>query len=231
MTQVQGICAACAPKARRVKNSAALRHPRAKRRGPLGESRGPPRHVYAEFQHGGSVHEPFIIIIAGPNGAGKSTFAEWFLPSISKTLEYVDPDEIARGLTITDPIPRAVAAGRMAISRIDTLITRRTSFALESTLSGRTLGRTLQRAADAGYYIVVVLLWIADSSILIERVSQRVRHGGHDIAADVVVRRFTRTYYNFFSIYKDIAHEWHIYGADEPEYRRRLSGGRKFVKG
>jgi predicted ABC-type ATPase len=41
---------------------------------------------------------PNVIIIAGPNGAGKTTFADRYLSIEERRLEFVNADEIARGL-------------------------------------------------------------------------------------------------------------------------------------
>lgn len=42
---------------------------------------------------------PTIYIIAGPNGAGKITAAYNLLPDVFNTAEFVNVDEIARGLS------------------------------------------------------------------------------------------------------------------------------------
>ena len=41
---------------------------------------------------------PNIIIIAGPNGAGKTTFGDEYLSTEERNFEFVNADEIARGL-------------------------------------------------------------------------------------------------------------------------------------
>ena len=43
---------------------------------------------------------PSLIVIAGPNGAGKTTFAREYLSADERRLEFVNADEIARGLRI-----------------------------------------------------------------------------------------------------------------------------------
>jgi predicted ABC-type ATPase len=41
---------------------------------------------------------PDLIIIAGPNGTGKTTFAREYLTADKRGFEFVNADEIARGL-------------------------------------------------------------------------------------------------------------------------------------
>ncbi len=42
---------------------------------------------------------PTLYIIAGPNGAGKTTAAYTFLPEILQVKEFVNADEIAKGIS------------------------------------------------------------------------------------------------------------------------------------
>jgi predicted ABC-type ATPase len=42
---------------------------------------------------------PTLYILAGPNGAGKTTAAYRLLPDVFKTVEFVNADEISRGLS------------------------------------------------------------------------------------------------------------------------------------
>lgn len=91
--------------------------------------------------------------IAGCNGAGKTTFAKEFLPHEVKCLRFYNADEFARGLSPLDPPAAAIKAGRLLLAEIRQSISRKETFALESTLSGRTHIRIFQRAVAAGYEI------------------------------------------------------------------------------
>jgi predicted ABC-type ATPase len=46
-----------------------------------------------------------IIVIGGPNGAGKTTAANRLLPTTLGLHEFLNADEIARGLSPFDPKP------------------------------------------------------------------------------------------------------------------------------
>lgn len=74
-----------------------------------------------------------IVIIGGPNGAGKTTAAEVLLPQKLGIREFVNADEIARGLSPFNAEGVRVAAGRLMIARIRKLIRDRQSFAFETT--------------------------------------------------------------------------------------------------
>ncbi|MGF2411179.1 MAG: hypothetical protein ACQUYJ_02580, partial [Ferruginibacter sp.] len=65
---------------------------------------------------------PDIFIIAGCNGAGKTTAAYNLLPEVFKTVEFVNADEIARGLSPLNAEAVAFQAGRIMIERIKYLI-------------------------------------------------------------------------------------------------------------
>ena len=78
-----------------------------------------------------------MYLIAGCNGAGKTTFAKEFLPSIG-VIRFLNADEIARGLSPLKPEAVVFKAGKLLLSEFGELIDRQETFALESTLSGRT---------------------------------------------------------------------------------------------
>jgi predicted ABC-type ATPase len=78
-----------------------------------------------------------VVMIGGPNGAGKTTTATTMLTKELRIREFVNADEIARGLSPFNPEGSAVAAGRLMIARMHELIGRGESFAFETTCSGR----------------------------------------------------------------------------------------------
>lgn len=82
--------------------------------------------------------KPTIYLIAGCNGAGKTTFALEFLPKEVKCFRFLNADEIARGLSPLNPSAAAMKAARLLLHELHDSIGRRETFALESTLSGRT---------------------------------------------------------------------------------------------
>ena len=140
-----------------------------------------------------SVHKPVCHVVAGPNGSGKSTFALRYLPDFAGSVEYVNPDLMAQGMSPTDIRLSAIKAGKLTLERIAQLISERASFAFETTLSGRGHLRLLAEAKAAGYQIAIYYLWMPEPAALPLRIGHRVLAGGHDVPTDDVMRRYARS--------------------------------------
>ena len=140
-----------------------------------------------------SVHKPVCHVVAGPNGSGKSTFALRYLPDFAGSVEYVNPDLMAQGMSPTDIRLSAIKAGKLTLERIAQLISERASFAFETTLSGRGHLRLLSEAKAAGYQIAIYYLWMPEPAALPLRIGHRVLAGGHDVPTDDVMRRYVRS--------------------------------------
>lgn len=78
-----------------------------------------------------------LYIIAGCNGAGKTTASFTILPQIIECREFVNADEIARGLSPFRPEGAAVEAGRIMLQRMDALMAAGETFAFETTLAAK----------------------------------------------------------------------------------------------
>jgi predicted ABC-type ATPase len=154
---------------------------------------------------------PKIIIIAGPNGAGKTTFACEFLVREADCREFLNADLIAAGLSPFAPEKAAIRAGRLMLQAIDEHVGRGDSFALETTLSGMGYARQIPAWRHAGYCVELHFLSLPDVDESINRVAQRVRHGGHDIPEDVIRRRFAAGLRLFRTVYSGIVDHWVLY--------------------
>jgi predicted ABC-type ATPase len=162
---------------------------------------------------------PRCIIIAGPNGAGKTTFAREFLPKETEIVHFVNADVIAAGLSELKPEIVAVVAARVFLAELDRLAAARTSFAFETTLSGRAYVRRLAKWKAYGYRIEVAYLKIDSPQIGLKRIAARVKQGGHDVRRDDVLRRFDRSWTNFMGIYRLLADAWSVYDNSGAEAR------------
>ena len=137
--------------------------------------------------------QPICHVVAGPNGSGKSTFALRYLPEYAGAVEYVNPDLMAQGMSPTDIRLSAIKAGKLTLERITELIEAGTSFAFETTLSGRGHLRLLADAKARGYLIALYYLWMPEPAALPLRISHRVLAGGHDVPTADVLRRYVRS--------------------------------------
>jgi predicted ABC-type ATPase len=151
-----------------------------------------------------------LFIIAGPNGAGKTTASYTILPELLKCKEFVNADEIARGLSPFQAEKASIDAGRLMLLRINELIKLKTDFAFETTLSSRSYVKTVQKSKENGYFVTLVYFWLRSPELASERVKTRVREGGHNIAGDVIRRRYYSGLRNLISLYIPISDYWMI---------------------
>ena len=140
-----------------------------------------------------------VALLAGPNGAGKSTYA----PVLSSDVEeIVRPDELAYRLSPNAPEDVAVRAGRLAINRIENLLTERRSFAVETTLSGRFHLDLAVRAKKAGWNVGVVYIGLRSTRLAVERVRLRQLMGGHHVPSTDIRRRYSRSLSNLAQLWR-----------------------------
>lgn len=149
-----------------------------------------------------------LYIIAGCNGAGKTTASLTMLPEIWKCREFVNADEIAKGLSPFNPEGVAIEAGRLMLQRIDQLLEGTESFSIETTLSTRSYSRLIERAHQRGFHVNLLFFWLPTPEVAIERVKQRVCEGGHNIPTDVIVRQYYAGIDNLYRIFMNIVDSW-----------------------
>lgn len=147
---------------------------------------------------------PRCLIIAGPNGAGKTTFALEYLPLIAHVETFLNADLIASGLSPFAPEKQAAAAGRLFLTEIERCIEARNDFAFETTLSGKGYVKLVERLKATGWTVELYYLALPSPDMSKRRVSERVAHGGHNIPAADIDRRFPRRLRNLFNSYRMI---------------------------
>jgi len=150
--------------------------------------------------------KPRLYILAGANGSGKSTISKVFLPA--EGVVYINPDDIAKGICEERPESASIAAGRETLRRIDELMKKGASFALESTLSGVAYVKTLHLAKELGYDTSIIYTFVDSPEICIARIKARVRKGGHFVPDADVRRRYARSKKNFWKLYAPIVDYW-----------------------
>jgi predicted ABC-type ATPase len=149
-----------------------------------------------------------LYIIAGCNGAGKTTASYTILPEILDCKEFVNADEIAKGISPFQPEKAGIEAGRLMLKRIKKLLESGENFAFETTLSTRSYVQFIERARLLDYQVTCLFFWLHSEELAISRVETRVREGGHNIPEDVIRRRYKSGLKNFFNLFLDKLDNW-----------------------
>jgi predicted ABC-type ATPase len=168
---------------------------------------------------------PQCVVIAGPNGAGKTSAAPELLKDTVGVAAFVNADVIAEGLAGFRPEGVSVEAGRIMLRRLRFLVDSGENFAFETTFSGQSVRRLMDRAAARGYDVHVFYLWLPSPDLAIARVKRRVKLGGHDVAGDVVRRRFWRSLRNAKRLWTGGVTTWRLYDATEADTPRLIASG------
>jgi len=170
---------------------------------------------------------PDIFVIGGPNGAGKTTTARGMVSTFLGCAEFVNADEIARGLSAFRPESVATQAGRIMLERLRALARHGLDFAFETTLASRTFAPWLRERQNQGYGVHLIYLWLPTPELAIERVARRVRAGGHHVADAIIRRRYERGRINFSELYAPLSDTWEAYDNSGFEPYLVASGGRE----
>ena len=144
---------------------------------------------------------PNLYIIAGCNGAGKTTASMTVLPEILNCYEFVNADEIARGLSPFQPEKVAIEAGRIMLNRIKHLVETGEDFAFETTLATKSYVSFIQKAKERGFKVTLIFVYLNSVELAKQRVKDRVLKGGHHIEAEVIERRYHAGLKNFLHLY------------------------------
>jgi len=165
-----------------------------------------------------------LYIIAGCNGAGKTTASYSMLPDMLNCHEFVNADEIAKGLSPFQPEKASIDAGRIMLHRIKDLTNQQTDFALETTLASRTYVKFIKNAKEKGYFVTLIFFWLNSPELATKRVSTRVEAGGHNIPEDVIYRRYKSGIRNLNKLYLEISDYWMIIDNSLPPYKLVAEG-------
>lgn len=167
---------------------------------------------------------PQFFLVSGPNGAGKSTLTLSIRNRYPNVI-VIDPDAIAKEITGSfQTVEQAqVAAGKNTLNTIKDCISNKTSFLVESTISGSTYLKYAKRASAAGFRTTFVFLGLESPQLSSERVSERVGLGGHNIPGEDIQRRYPRSLANLKD-YIAAFESAHIY--DNSDHYRWVAGYR-----
>ena len=148
-------------------------------------------------------HNPVCYIVAGPNGAGKTTFALQYLPKIVSCNNFINADEIAKGVSPLNFEAGLLQASKIFLQSLNRKIENKETFAFETTLSGRSYLTQIPQWQQDGWKVVLIYLYIPSAEFSAFRVQQRYEQGGHNVPADAIIRRYPRSIKNLF-LYSEV---------------------------
>ncbi len=122
--------------------------------------------------------------------------------------EFVNADEIARGLSPFQPEAVSIQAGRLMLERLRELLAAGETFALETTLATRHYLRFIAEARAQGYFVSLFFFWLNSPGLAVRRVRERVREGGHHIPEPIIRRRYEGGLQQFFTAYRTAVDSW-----------------------
>ena len=122
------------------------------------------------------------------------------------------------------PQEKKISAGKLFFQKLKNAVEDNKSLLIESTLSGRYLQKFLKNIKGKNYQITIIFLFADSPEILIERIAERVKKGGHFVPDEDVKRRFVRGKENFWRIYKELVDSWSlIYNSESAFHEVALS--------
>lgn len=137
---------------------------------------------------------PWIVILTGPNGAGKSTFYDKVINEWDefRNVQFVNMDNYAKYMAkpsenVEDYL---LQASRFVKCTIDDNLEKKRSFVYETTASGLTHLRIMERAKKEGYNIATIFIGLSDVELSHLRVQKRVSEGGHNVPPEDINRRY-----------------------------------------
>ncbi len=172
---------------------------------------------------------PNLYIISGCNGAGKTTASYTILPEMLNCKEFVNADEIAKGLSPFQPETVSFLAGRIMLERINELLDQNIDFAIETTLTTLSYQKTIEFAKTIGYTITLLFFWLNDVNLAIERVKTRVMEGGHNIPEEVIIRRYKKGILNLTKVFVNLCDYWLVIDNSSRPYTFITEGNEELV--
>ena len=170
--------------------------------------------------------QPEALILAGPNGAGKTTASAGILPAGTR---FLNADLIAERL-FADGHPRAgldIAAGRLLLGHLLEVVTAEESFCVETNLADRGYAKRITVWHQHGYTVRLVFSALESPELAVRRVATRVASGGHDVAEEVIQRRWAAALRALFDIYMRIVDEWELFDSSKGPVAGVAVGGQE----
>ena len=103
------------------------------------------------------------------------------------------------GLSPLAPEQHLLTASRLFLGELEDCIAARQDFAFETTLSGRSYLKLVERLQATDWQVELIYLALPSADMSRLRVAERVSHGGHHIAEADLIRRFPRSLHNLLN--------------------------------
>lgn len=140
-------------------------------------------------------------LFAGVNGAGKSTLynLNTFNKKVKNSIR-INTDEIVREFGDWKNQVDQLKAAKIAINLRNECLKLGKSFNEETTLTGKTILKTIDKAKELGYKIHLFYVGVDSPEIAKERIRNRVLKGGHNISDSIVEKRYYESLENLEKI-------------------------------
>ncbi len=149
-----------------------------------------------------------LMIVGGANGVGKSTLAYKIRDEFG--IDYLGADDIAMKMK-NSSANTDIKAGKEFFRILEEYLSLEKSLIIESTLSGLGLANRIESFIKCGYSVNITYVFVDNVNICKDRISLRVKKGGHSVPDEDIERRFYRSLKNFNNVYKMLAGKWQIF--------------------
>ncbi|OPJ58163.1 zeta toxin family protein [Clostridium chromiireducens] len=149
-------------------------------------------------------------IFAGVNGAGKTSIYESIYYERNKDEKRINTDEMVARVGSWKDNNLQIKCAREAVKLINHYIKNDISFNQETTLSGKSIIKNIEKASGKGFHVVINYIGVDSPEIAKERVRSRVLKGGHGIPAEAIERRYYESLDNLKEVL-DLCNEINLY--------------------
>jgi len=134
------------------------------------------------------------VILAGVNGAGKSTLYS-LVPKFAEYIK-INLDDEVRQVGDWRNVSDVYKASKIILAKLRDAFENGQSLCQETTLCGKTIIRSIERAKEEGYVIELHYVGLNSADLAKDRVANRVKHGGHGISDEDIERRYVESKQN-----------------------------------
>lgn len=144
---------------------------------------------------------PILWIVAGPNGCGKSSFYNRTdIEGWGGSVWIINPDLLTQRIVEQEGL-LADQANLAAVERIerwlrDSIDVYQT-IGVETVLSSGKYRSLVEDAQQRGFQVRMIYIVLRSAALQAERIRSRVEEGGHDVPADKITARRTRSFKQF----------------------------------